>query len=258
MGSLGKLVRLQRLRHPASGRIVTVALDHAPSYGLLSGLDRIESVLAAVTAGGPDAIMLMKGPATRLYEPYAGKIPLILKCSTLSPYHPEHDVSVSSAEDGVRLGADAIAVAVTFGSDDQPAHLEALAALLREAEPLGMPVIAHAYPNGRNIPINERYSAPRVAYASRAVMELGADIVKTFYTGSPDTFATVVAAAAPVPVVAAGGPPLASWDEVLDMARGAIWAGAAGVTFGRNIWQRPAPTDAVSALVAEVHGASAA
>jgi DhnA family fructose-bisphosphate aldolase class Ia len=248
---------LQRLRHPASGRIVTVALDHAPSYGLLSGLERIQDVLAAVADGKPDAIMLMMGPATRLYEPYAGKIPLILKCSTLSPYHPEHDVRVSSAEDAVRLGADAIAVAVTFGSDDQPAHLGMLAALVREAEPLGMPVIAHAYPAGRNIPTNERYSAPRVAYASRAVMELGVDIVKTFYTGSVDTFATVVAAAAPVPVVAAGGPPLASWDEVLDMARGAIWAGATGVTFGRNIWQRPAPTDAVRELVAEVHGASA-
>ena len=58
-----------------------------------------------------------------------------------------------------------------------------------------MPVIVHAYPNGSLVPAAERYTAPRVAYASRLAAELGVDIVKTFYTGSAESFAQVVAAA---------------------------------------------------------------
>jgi DhnA family fructose-bisphosphate aldolase class Ia len=35
MSTLGKAIRLERLKNSESGRILTVALDHAPSYGLL-------------------------------------------------------------------------------------------------------------------------------------------------------------------------------------------------------------------------------
>ena len=55
---------------------------------------------------------------------------------------------VNSVEDALRFGADAIAMAVTIGSTEQPQILVNLAALVREAERAGMPVIAHAYPNG--------------------------------------------------------------------------------------------------------------
>jgi len=44
----------------------------------------------------------------------------------------------------------------------------------------------------------------RVALAARAAAELGADIVKTVYTGDPDSFRTVTRGC-PVPVVVAGG-----------------------------------------------------
>jgi DhnA family fructose-bisphosphate aldolase class Ia len=69
------------------------------------------------------------------------------------------------------------------------------------------------------------------------VMELGVDIVKTFYTGSAETFAQVVEMASPALVVAAGGPRLETDADVLHMAYGVVQAGAAGITFGRNIWQ---------------------
>ena len=66
MGTLGKAVRLARLRNAASGRIFTVAIDHAPSYGVLPGLEDIAATTAAVAAGGPDALLMMKGTAERL------------------------------------------------------------------------------------------------------------------------------------------------------------------------------------------------
>src|SRR5512135_1666210 len=132
MTDIGRTAHLRRLAAAPSGRMLTVALDHAPSYGLLAGIEGLPALLRVVAGARPDAILLMKGTAARLYGPYAGDIPLILKCSTLSPYHPDHDVAVASVEDALRLGADAISMAVTFGCDTQAEHLQALAALIRE------------------------------------------------------------------------------------------------------------------------------
>jgi len=256
MSELGKAVRLERLKNAGSGRILTVALDHAPSYGLLRGLEDIRWVVKQVAVGAPDAMMLMKGTAERCFQPYAGRIALILKCSTLSTYHPEQDVWVSPVEEALRLGADAIAMAVTIGSPQQPQTLANLAALVREAEKVGMPVIAHAYPNGSLVPPGERYSLERVGYASRLTMELGVDIVKTFYTGSSETFAEVVARAAPALVVAAGGPRLDTEAETLQMAHSVVKAGAAGITFGRNVWQSGKIDRMIRALKLVVHSDS--
>ena len=253
MNVLGKLVRMNRLRNPVSGRIFTVALDHAPSYGVLSGLENIASVLEQVAEGEPDAIMLMKGTAAGCYAPYAGKIPLILKCSTLSVWHPERDVWVNSVEDALRLGADAIAMAITIGSDEQPEILKNLAQLVREAEGVGLPVIAHAYPNGAFVPDDERYSAAQVSYAARLVMEVGVDIVKTFFTGSRHSFAEVVQAAAPAYVVAAGGPRLDTVDDAFHMAHEVVLAQATGITFGRNIWQSGDIPNMIRALSHIIH-----
>ncbi len=257
MSTLGKAVRLTRLQNAASGRILTVAIDHAPSYGVLDGLEDIRRVVDQVADGAPDAIMLMKGTAARCFQPYAGHISLILKCSTLSPLHPEQDVWVSPVEDAVRMGADAIAMAVTIGSPQQPHILANLAALVSEAERVGMPVIAHAYPNGSLVPPDAVYSAAQVGYAARLVMELGVDIVKTFYTGSAGTFAQVVGVAAPALVVAAGGPRLESDADAIRMAHDVVQAGAAGITFGRNIWQSGDVPGIIRALKGIVHnGAS--
>jgi len=250
---LGKAVRIKRLQNPVSGRILTVAIDHAPSYGVLNGLENIQMVVDQVASAGPDAMVMMKGIAKRCFCSYAGRVALMLKCSTLSPFHPEQDVWVSQVEDALRLGADGIAMALTVGSTQQALLLSNLAALVREAERVGLPVIVHAYPNGELVPPDERYSVARVGYAARLVVELGVDIVKTFYTGSAETFAQIVEMAAPALVVAAGGPRLETDADVLRMAYDVVQAGAAGITFGRNIWQSGNTRGMIRALQHIVH-----
>ena len=253
MTTLGKAVRIERMKNPQSGRILTVAIDHAPSYDVLAGLENIQQVVDDVASARPDAMLMMKGVAERCFVRHAGKVALIMKCSSISPYHPERDVWVSSVEDALRLGADAIAMAMTVGSADQPQLMANVGALVREAEQVGLPVIVHAYPCGECIPSEERYSMERVAYASRMAMELGVDIVKTFYTGSAETFARVVEIAAPALVVAAGGPRLETNADVLQMAYDVVQAGAAGITFGRNIWQSDSIGGMIQALKRVVH-----
>ena len=67
-------------------------------------------------------------------------------------------------------------------------------------------------------------------------MELGADIVKTSYTGDIDSFREVVRGAI-IPVIIAGGPKINSDRDLLQMVHDSIEAGGRGVSIGRNIFQ---------------------
>ena len=90
-----------------------------------------------------------------------------------------------------------------------------------------------------------------LSLASRIAVELGADIVKTLYTGDSDSFRSVVDGC-PVPVVIAGGPQVSNDKELLDMVKGAIDAGAVGISMGRNIFQHSNPekiTKAISNII---------
>src|SRR5213078_350051 len=70
--------------------------------------------------------------------------------------------------------------------------------------------------------------------------DLGADIVKTTYPGSPASMAEV-AASCPIPVIVAGGSPADSADQVLGFTRDALVGGAAGVAMGRNVFMAAEP-----------------
>jgi fructose-bisphosphate aldolase/2-amino-3,7-dideoxy-D-threo-hept-6-ulosonate synthase len=91
-----------------------------------------------------------------------------------------------------------------------------------------------------------------VAHAARAGAELGADIIKTNYTGDPDTFKTVVQGC-PVPIIIAGGPKMKSDLDILESVEGAISVGAKGVAFGRNVFQHESPTKITKAVARIVH-----
>ena len=88
-------------------------------------------------------------------------------------------------------------------------------------------------------------------HAARVGAELGADIIKCPYTGSPETFREVVEGCM-VPVVIAGGSKLSD-RETLGMIEGALQAGAAGISMGRNVFQHENPTKLVKAACAIVH-----
>jgi class I fructose-bisphosphate aldolase len=106
---------------------------------------------------------------------------LILKCSTFFPWQPDQDTLVASVLEGVRLGADAVSIGCIVGGDHQLEQISNLGKFSAAAADLGMPVIAHIYPRGNQIPDNEKKSWRHHAY--RLGAELGVDIVKTHYTG---------------------------------------------------------------------------
>ena len=94
--------------------------------------------------------------------------------------------------------------------------------------------------------------ASSVARGARAFAEFGADFIKAQYSGSPGTFRQVLEATY-VPVVILGGPRASSDLDLLTMTHDALSVGAAGVAFGRNVWQHSTPTKLVRALRAVIH-----
>src|SRR4030042_1736935 len=115
----------------------------------------------------------------------------------------------------------------------------------------GMPLLAMMYTRGAKI--KNEYDVAVVKHAARVGAELGADIVKVNYTGSPESFSEVVMGC-PVPVVIAGGEKMETDKEILDMVRGSIAAGGAGVSIGREVFQHDNPEIIVRKIAEIVHG----
>ncbi len=252
MSEIGKRVRMERIINRETKRTIIVPMDHGVSSGPIAGLTDMPKAVNSVAEGGANAVLLHKGIIKHGHRGYGRDIGLIMHLSgstSLSP-DPNHKVLVASVEEAIKLGADAVSIHVNVGADDEAEMLSQLGAVSESCMEWGMPLLAMMYPRGRKI--ESEHHVEVVKHAARVGAELGADIVKTNYTGDVDSFKEVVKGC-PVPVVIAGGPKMGSDREVLEMVAGAIEAGAAGTSIGRNIFQHKNPTKMVRAIAAIVH-----
>ncbi|MDH7596125.1 MAG: 2-amino-3,7-dideoxy-D-threo-hept-6-ulosonate synthase [Methanothrix sp.] len=252
MSEIGKRVRLERIMDRDSGNTVIIPLDHGISVGPIQGLANLPEMVDKVAKGGANAVLQQKGMVRHGHRGYGRDIGLIVHMSastSLGP-DPNNKVQVAMVEEAIKLGADAVSVHINIGSETEAEQLHFLGMVSERCDFWGMPLVAMMYPRGKDI---TNPNAPDVvAHAARAGAELGADIIKTNYTGSPDSFREVVAGC-PVPVVIAGGPKTATDLEFLQMIEGAMKAGARGVAIGRNVFQHRDPTRMTRAICAIVH-----
>ncbi|ALG81520.1 fructose-bisphosphate aldolase [Halanaeroarchaeum sulfurireducens] len=243
----GKTARLDRIG--TDGRFVTVPMDHGITMGPVRGLVDIEATIDAVTRGGADSVLTQKGIASRVHgnKNGAGYIVHLNGSTTIGPDEEDKRVT-GTVEDAVRAGADAVSFHINVGSEHEPDQIANLAELTTEAERLGMPVLAMAYARGQGI---DEHDAESLGHAVRLAEELGADIVKTAYSGDSESFEHVVAGTR-LPVIIAGGSP--SGDlATLRNVRGVIDAGGAGVSMGRTIFQHEDPEAITAAVSGVVH-----
>ena len=249
----GKTRRLKRI-FQEDNRTVVVPMDHGVSIGPVKGIVNMQEIVNQLLKGGVDAVVVHKGIAKRVDTGNAGLIVHLSAISNLSP-NSGNKVQVCTVAEAIRVGADAVSVHVNVGAQDEDKMLATLGRVADECDIYGMPLLAMMYPRGPKIP--SEHAADAVAHAARLGAELGADIIKTNYTGNIDTFKTVVEGC-PAPVVIAGGPKCKTTQELLQMARDSIKAGSAGLSIGRNVFQHESPALMVKALAAIVHnGASA-
>lgn len=221
---------------------------------------------------GHNGVALHYGLSKRFWSQTEGRIPLIVKVNGKTSIPPEKlslSVHTSWVEDAVRLGAVGIGYTMYYGSPRQDVDLPQLAAVRKECERYGMPLIIWAYPRGEAIDAKGgRETSYALESAARLAMEMGATIIKSnLPRAAKDEFLTnesvpkyfrkleqelkslsayeqklerarrVVRAAQGIPVLFSGGDDKTD-AEVLENAEVSSKAGCFGFIYGRNMWKR--------------------
>ena len=253
MSTIGKAIRLERILDRKTHRTVIVPMDHGISVGPIEGIIDLPATVDKVAEGGANAVLGHMGLPLHGHRGYGRDIGLIIHLSASSSLGPDpnHKVLVTRVEDAIRIGADAVSIHVNVGAEDEAEMLHDLGRVARTCDLWGIPLIAMMYPRGPKV--KSEHGVEYVKLAARIGSELGADIVKTNYTGSPETFREVVSGCSSVPVVVAGGPKMDTEMDLLRMVYDAVGVGSAGVAIGRNIFQAENPSLLVKKLCAIVH-----
>lgn len=261
----GKKTRLHRILHKhglGNGTALFLPYDQGLEHGPRDFFANPRAadpryIVKLALEGGFNGIAIQIGLAEKFYWDYAGEVPLILKLNgktdipsdvrALSPVH-------ASVEDAVRLGADAVGYTLYVGTPAQEQDFAQYHVVRRDAQRFGMPLIVWAYPRGEAIEHKGgKDSFYAVHYAARTASELGADVVKVNFPhperhddvpapyladlGSQEAIDQVVRAANRTLVLVSGG--ARADDEVMiEKAAESMSAGATGLIFGRNVWQR--------------------
>lgn len=248
---LGTTIRLARLFSHDSGNLFGAAVDHFIGYGDVraGGLADLPGAVGKIMSGGPDSVTMLGGAASRLWAPYAGKAALIVQGGMFTPDDRVRELA-ASPEDAVRLGADALAVAIPVRGETEGSYLRWLTDTVRAAAPLEVPVVAHIYPRNRDKQII--FTPEEIAWAVRCGLETGVDVIKVGYPGDEQAFAEVVRTC-PTPIVLAGGPKTNSLTAALQQVVEGIRAGARGAVVGRNIWGAVDVAAAARAYAAVIH-----
>lgn len=239
--------RLERIG--TDGSYVIIPMDHGLTMGAVQGLKDIESTIDGVTTGGADAVLTQKGIAPRVHENKNGKgyIVHLNGSTTIGPDEQDKRLT-GTVEEAIQVGADAVSFHINVGSDYEPDQISQLSEVTETAKRFGIPVLAMAYARGPGV---DSEDPEALGHAVRLAEELGADIVKTGYSGDAESFQHVVESTR-LPVVIAGGS-RGSDRETIDMVRGVMDAGGAGISMGRSIFQHEDPEAIARAVAAVVH-----
>ncbi|MFC4406967.1 2-amino-3,7-dideoxy-D-threo-hept-6-ulosonate synthase [Haloarchaeobius iranensis] len=247
MTTPGTHARLGRVG--TAGKYLVVPMDHGITLGAVQGLKDIESTIDAVTRAGADAVLTQKGIAPRVHDNKndAGYVVHLNASTTIGPDTNDKRLT-GTVEEAIRAGADAVSFHINVGSDHEPAQIEDLSDVTDVASRFGIPVLAMAYARGPGVDSTDPES---LGHAVRLAEELGADLVKTGYSGDGESFEHVCESTR-LPVLIAGGAK-GTDRETVGMVRGAMDGGAAGVSMGRSIFQHDDPAAITAAVSAVVH-----
>ena len=258
MPSTGKIMRMRRLFDQESGTTFMFAISHGTSApSVLQGLEKTRETVTQALKGGANMVFLSRGYAEHLdsvFSKYPGaSLALKVSSSAANASVLHQEVPIASVEEALRLGADAVVALMPFAPENEPDILRWAAKLGEDCLRLGMPFIAEAeYPAsyGQKKP-SFKMSVDYLKRNARLSEELGADIVKSNWTGSIETFREIVKCVE-VPVVVAGGSKESDKDLLTKLYQ-AMQAGAKGCSVGRNIFQHSNPEAIAKAISKLVH-----
>jgi DhnA family fructose-bisphosphate aldolase class Ia len=252
MSSTGEAIRLSRLFSDGKNAVV-VAVDHGLYFGPLAGMIDLPSVIDRVRQA--DAILMAPGMPAHCQSVFSrrGAPACIIRLNwgsnyaAMWKYKHSHSVPMISVADALAQGADLVIGSLSLRNPDEAEdarNVEVFSSCVSQKRALGIPLIGEVYPTGGDERPPEDLQE-EIFIGCRMIAELGADLVKTFYTGR--RFKDVTAAT-PVPILALGAKKLPKESDALKLAADAIGAGARGIVFGRNVIQSKEPGRLLDAL----------
>jgi len=248
LSDCGKAIRLRRILGNPVTRALVVAFDHALVLGPIPGTEDARGQLRRFTACEIDSLLVNLGILRQCQEVLstAGRLPgLIARIDWTSMWGELgpggtgqlHSSMLATAEEALRSGADAVLTYMVVGTGDlefEAAEIGRNACVARECERVGMPFMVETLARGTNVtnPTEPKW----LNLHTRMAAELGADVIKTEYSGDVASMKSVVEQC-PIPILVLGGSRDNSDGKVLDLVKDVVSAGAAGVFFGRNVFQ---------------------
>jgi DhnA family fructose-bisphosphate aldolase class Ia len=248
----GESIRLSRLFSEGKNAVI-VAVDHGLYFGPLPGMLKLPEVIDRVSKA--DGILMAPGSPAHCQSVFSkrGAPALIVRLNwgsnyaAMWNYKHSHSVPMISAADAVAQGADLVISSLSLKNPDEAEdarNVEIFSACVSQARALGIPLIGEVYPTGGD-DIQPEDLQDEIFIGCRIIAELGADLVKTFYTGKRFN---EICAATPVPVLALGAKKLPRESDALRLAAVSVEAGARGIVYGRNVIQSKDPGRLLDAL----------
>lgn len=246
------------------GKAFVLAMDHSAQIPSPDLKDPAH-IITEAAAGGVDAFLTTYGIIKNFQNDF-GHSGIIMRAdggSANLPFPRSPMELLYTAEDAVRVGADAMLCMGYPGSSSNEQTLKYLAKLCADAERYNLPVGAEMLPYGfekpkdrDGNPVNTR-SVELMSFACRQGADFGADFIKTEYVGGKE-FRTVTDQCY-VPVLVLGGSKAKDDEEMFTDIRSALDNGARGIIMGRNIVRHAKIASVCEAISAMIHnGASVA
>lgn len=241
----GKDIKMNKLFSKGENAVI-VAVDHGYMDGPIPGMENLNKTVGKIDSC-VDGILLSPGMLKNIGNAFDYKgapIPIVrINWSTVFcfewGYQKAYATQAFSVKDAVALGAEIVLVSLTLKTGDERTdiqNVELFSKLCNEAREYGIPVIGECFPN-KSDDISDEEMHDQVLRGCRILAELGADMIKTFYTNK----FTEVVDGCPVPILGLGGHTTPNPVDSLVLAAKEIQEGAKGVVFGRNAIQRPDP-----------------
>lgn len=251
-------LRIKKLFKGKKNLIIS-ALDHVMEYGDQPGIENERKAIKnCITT---DALLLPRFMLKRNWDLFAEKdssIPIVRINWSSSFYYPldyrgGHTVIATNIEEAVQSGAEIVICSLFIENENEEMeskNVKIFSEVVRQKEKLGIPLIGECYVVEHKDKTAEEVHA-KAKRVSRVMAELGADLIKTFYTG--DKFNQVVENT-PVPIFTIGAEKLNTDLAVLKKAHDSVSQGARGIIFGRNIFMASDPVKLVGALNDVING----
>jgi DhnA family fructose-bisphosphate aldolase class Ia len=261
----GRATRLRRLFSRGSGRALIVAWAHGPLLGPIpgTGRDAIESLGESLAPAdgilvSPSMLPGLRRVLARRDRPSAFLLldwQSVSRPADLLGYEEGATAPLTTVDAATASGLDGVMTYLYTGWRDparEALEVARIGAVSEQCRRHGLLHLVESRAVREERGPDGLARTELVLYHTRLAAELGADLVKTIWTGAA-SFPEVVAGC-PVPVLLAGGGEVGSSETDLDTAEAMVASGAHGLVWGRKIFQSGEPDVTLHRLLALVHG----